>query len=52
MERAAFGDNSFFYRKETGLPISLATTVDNANEVDSDDDGSMIGEEEVLELRI
>jgi hypothetical protein len=52
MERAAFGDNSFFHRKETGLPISLATTVDNTNEVDSDDDSSMIGEEEVLELRI
>jgi hypothetical protein len=51
MEKRAFGDNSFFYRKEAGLPLKMADTTEEIAVEDSDDDGSMIGDEELLELR-
>jgi hypothetical protein len=52
MEIAAFGSNSFFYRKEKGLPMTAATLVGDEEEIHTEDDAmSMVAGEELLELR-
>jgi hypothetical protein len=51
MEKRVFGDNSFFYQKEAGLLLKIADTIEEIAVEDSNDDGLMIGDKELLELR-
>lgn len=50
MEKALYGGNSFFDRMERNLPVSLENMPD-IPKTDSNDDKSMVGDEELLEVK-